>query len=72
MKSSSKRNFTIEKTAQNEAKFCYRKNSSKSNEILFRNISKFFHRHSFVSLSFFENSCEDGKWPLGVFNAALK
>ena len=27
-----------------------------------QNTSKFFHRHSSVSSSFFKNSCDDGKW----------
>ena len=52
------------------AKFYYRKNSSKHNTISFRNISKFLHRHSSVSSSFFEYSWDGGKWPHDVFNAA--
>ena len=32
-------------------------------------ISKFLNFHSFLSSSSFENSCDDGKWPLGGFNA---
>ena len=54
-----KQNLTTEKSVQNE---------TKGNFV--SKISQFFHRHSFGSSPVFENSSDDGKWPLGVFNTA--
>ena len=54
----------------NETKFYSIKGGLKQNEISSGNISKFFHRHLSVPSTSFENSCDDGKSPLGVFNAA--
>ena len=69
-----KRHFTLMKggSNSNETKFCYRKNNSKQHKILLRNISKIFHRYSTVSSSSFENSCDDGKWPLGCVQCGFR
>ena len=45
------------------------KRGSKRNKISLENILNFFHRHSSVLSSSFENSWDDGKWSLGAFNA---
>ena len=67
MKDSFKRNLTVEKKFETKQNFTIEKSSLKRNEISFL---IFFHRHFFMSASSFKTACDDGEWPLGVFNAA--
>ena len=67
--------FSIKKPVRKETRQnCTIKNlvrkETRRNEISFQNILKVFYRHSSVSSSSFKSSCNDSKWPLGVFDAA--